>query len=65
MSNLGIDIRIRQEYNLIKIYGLGAYMENEMKQMIIDALDDVNDVDLLDLVWRLLVSDSGTTAQRV
>lgn len=40
-------------------------MENEMKQMIIDALDDVNDVDLLDLVWRLLVSDSGEAAQRV
>lgn len=39
-------------------------MENELKQMIIDALDDVDDIDLLDLVWRLLVSDSGTTAQR-
>lgn len=39
-------------------------MENELKQMIIDALDDVDDIDLLDLVWRLLVSDSGATAQR-
>ena len=30
-------------------------MENEIKQMIIDALDDVDDVGLLDLVWKMLI----------
>lgn len=39
-------------------------MENELKQMIIDALDDVDDIVLLDLVWRLLVFNSDDTAQR-
>lgn len=46
-------------------------MENEIKQMIIKALDDVNDVDLLDLVWKMLIlggqerQNTDGAAQRV
>lgn len=33
-------------------------MENELKSSIIEALNDITDVDLLDLIYKILIESS-------
>ena len=67
LSNLGIDARLRALYNFVKIQSLlrrAHKMKNELKSLIIELLDAVTDLDLLDLVYKILLSSLPTKSGR-
>jgi hypothetical protein len=58
LSFLGIALSNSPPYNLGKKYGAergGLTMENELKTIITELLEAVTDVDLLDLIYKLLL----------
>lgn len=60
MTFLGIDLSNLPLYNLIKKYEAargGLTMENELRKLIIELLEVVTDVDLLDLIYKMLLAE--------
>jgi hypothetical protein len=60
LSFLGIALSNSSPYNLGKKYEAargGLTMENELRKLITELLEAVTDVDLLDLIYKLLLSE--------
>jgi hypothetical protein len=60
LTFLGIDLSNLPPYNLGKKYEAargGLTMENELKNIIAELLEVVTDVDLLDLIYKLLLAE--------
>jgi hypothetical protein len=57
---MGIDIYPRRYYNLAIIKkGQGDNtVKDELKKMIIDLLDNISDVGLLDLIYKILLESA-------
>jgi hypothetical protein len=67
-SKVGIEYHTAPPYNFDKKYGAeeeGPIMENELKNIIIEMLDAVTDVDLLDLVYKILVVSAESSPEWV
>jgi hypothetical protein len=57
---MDIEVHTVPPYNLGKKYGAargGLTMENELKTLIAELLEAVTEVDLLDLIYKLLLSE--------
>ena len=57
---MGVEVHTAPPYNLGKKYEAargGLTMENELKNIIAELLAAVTDVDLLDLIYKLLLAE--------
>jgi hypothetical protein len=59
MTHLGVEVWRVQLYNSVKQHTRRAnHMDTELKTLITELLDAATDLDLLDLIYKLLASSS-------